>query len=186
MPLIVEDGTDISCANSYIDLEDIRTFASNRNYDISTFDDSALEGWAFRAMDYLESFRDRFKGSKTNANQDLQFPRKVNPDPIDVWTTGFRDSSQSSLIEIDGIPIPNNVIPVLVKNAQCQLVIELSRGVDLLPTTFPNKNVQKQTVGPITTVYFDNDPAPLLPAFEAFITPLLAATGGAFITTVRV
>ena len=56
MTLIVETGSIVSGANTYVDLADVRAFASARGITVST-DDTTLEQQIIKAMDYVESKR---------------------------------------------------------------------------------------------------------------------------------
>jgi len=199
--LIVEDGSGVVGANSYVALADIKAFAANRNINISAFSSLQLIGFAFTAIDYIESFRDRFQGSKTSATQNLQWPRLVMPDPALVWETAGYIAGSSSFGSsmgggafssiptqgyIDGFPVPNDVIPVQLKNAQCQLVMDQCAGVVLAPSTYPNRQVKVQQIGPLRTEYFGSDQNPWLPAFNNFMQPLLNDTQNGFLQTVRI
>jgi hypothetical protein len=191
VPLIVEDGSNVSGANTYVSLAYFKQYCLDRNIDISNFDTATLTGFAFDAMDFLESFRDRFKGVKTNPTQSTQWPRTLKPDPFTIWDqvgpqAFTADTVDVSIhVQIDGIDIADNEIPIELLKAQCQLMVERSKGVDLLPTTNPNRTVRRQTIGPITTEYFSDDTAPLLPAFDVYLYPLLSG-GTEFIKTTRI
>ena len=74
MTLIVEDGTLVANANSYVDLATARTYSIARNV-VPCADDVLLEGNLIRAMDFIESHRDDFKGWLVKETQALQFPR---------------------------------------------------------------------------------------------------------------
>lgn len=54
MALIVEDGTGVTDANTYTDLDTVRAYASARGVTLST-DDAALEAQVLRSMDYLDT-----------------------------------------------------------------------------------------------------------------------------------
>jgi len=72
MALVVEDGSIVANANSYITLAEFKSWADSRNISYSD-DDSVLESQILRAMDYFE--RLYFIGNKANENQLLQWPR---------------------------------------------------------------------------------------------------------------
>lgn len=54
MAIVVEDGTGVSGANSFVSLADARTYAADRGVTLSE-DDAALSPLLHKAMDYLES-----------------------------------------------------------------------------------------------------------------------------------
>lgn len=72
MALVIEDGSVVSGANSYVTLAEFKAWADDRNITYSDSDDT-LEGQLLRAMDYFE--RLQFIGNKANENQPLQWPR---------------------------------------------------------------------------------------------------------------
>ena len=69
MALVVEDGSVVSGANSYITLADYRAWANARGISASD-SDTVLERYVLRAMDYFEQLV--FIGNKANENQLLQ------------------------------------------------------------------------------------------------------------------
>lgn len=159
MPLIVETGTEVLNANSYVTLEEVRAFALARGFALSATD-SIVEIACIKAMDFLESFSNRFKGHKLTGTQGLQFPRGG--------------------VSIDGFLLDENVIPLQLKRAQSQLVIEIHSGVDLTPTS-DGKFLVRQKVDVIENEW---SPAsgpvqPNLTKFDMLIAPLLEnSTGG--------
>ena len=163
MTLIVEDGSGVANANSYITLAEARSYAIQRGVTLSATD-SALEVDLIKSMDYLESQRSNYKGVKTSPTYALQWPRYG--------------------VSIDGTEIASNVIPVELKNAQAQLAMAIATGVDLLPTATGAAFVVSEKVGPIETKYAENvstSGVPIVRAVDALLAPLLR-TGGALAT----
>lgn len=188
LTLTPEDGTGVSAANTYASLAEIKTYAANRGVDLSSVDGSQIIAWAFIAMDMIESFRDQFKGVKTavvdiNFEGLLQWPRAIQLSSA-VWSEF--SSLVSPNVQIDGIDVGPNEIPQLLKDAQCQLVIEQNNGISLRPTSSPNATVKLVKVGPITREFFSADNQPLIPAFDALIKPLLSDQSGEFLHSVRI
>lgn len=161
MALVIEDGTVVAGANSYVSAAEIVAYASARGVTISASD---AEMSAVLAMDYLESFRSRYKGTKVSATQPLQWPRKD--------------------VVIDGADFPSNEIPKELKSAQCQSCIEIANGFELMPST-DNFAVSMEKVDVITVQYATGGSgqspsatlpaAPKFPAVDALLRPLLAA-----------
>lgn len=112
--LVVEDGSNVTGANSYVDIDFIRGWASARMIELPASDD-AVSAMAINAMDYLEGLRSQYQGKKTYADQELQWPR--------------------SGVVIDCLPWPDDSIPKELKNAQAQLVLEQIAIPDLSPST---------------------------------------------------
>jgi len=72
MALVIEDGSIVSGANSYVTLDEYRAWANLRGITASD-SDAVLERYVLRAMDYFEQLL--FIGNKANENQLLQWPR---------------------------------------------------------------------------------------------------------------
>jgi hypothetical protein len=158
MALTIEDGTGVAGADSYVALSDVRTYAANLGYTVPTAD-ANLEVLVRKAAVYLESMRFRYLGSKIRGSGYLQWPR--------------------SGVYIDQFVVDEDVIPQELKNAQCQLAIELQ-------TTDPTATVtgfavRQKTIGPITTIYAVGDnagqPTPTMPKVEALLAPLCRSGG---------
>lgn len=166
MALVKEDGTGSDpTANTYQEVSDLRAYATARGIDLTASDDAALEVLLTKAMDYLESLRDKFKGYIANEGQPLQWPR------ADVWDVAY-----------PGALTPGDSIPSELEKAQLALALE-ARDVDLLPTRLPTDkgSVQKERVeGAVEVVY--NNPATVqhVAAFakaDALLAPLLKRNG---------
>jgi hypothetical protein len=170
MALVVEDGTGVADANSYIDLDDLEAYAAERGLTIATTD-ADNEVFILRAMDYIEARP--FQGKKYLADQALQWPR--------------------DLVYIDGYLIGVDVIPANLKKAVSQLVIEQVSGVSLYPeakTSTTVGNITRETVGPLTTEYSAMgtvaSTSPIkFASVELFLKPLLSGCGNA-LQTIRV
>ena len=131
MALIVENGTMVNGANSYVSDADYVAYASARGYTIGAFG-GAREIELIKAMDYLESYRDQFKGTKVNRDQALQWPR------VSVF--------------VDGFQIDSNSLPKELLKAQMELAYQ-SISYDLSPSgTY--QNVQSQQLGTLSISYF--------------------------------
>lgn len=75
MTLIVEDGTIVENANSYISLVEFKAYHDARGNTYSD-DDTILEQSIIKAMDYIsQRWGRRFKGSIEDTTQELDFPR---------------------------------------------------------------------------------------------------------------
>ncbi len=156
--LIIEDGSGIENANSYTDLVYARIYALNRGILLSSNDDE-LSSFSIKATDYLETLECRFQGNRSFLTQNLSFPR------TGVYLNGSED------------PLPINVIPKSLINAQIQLIIEQTNGFDLMPTVSPQDYVKKTKVGPIETEYSDPLSIGIMPVFTA-VNALLAPLFG--------
>lgn len=127
MALIVEDGSVVSNANSYISIADFETYAAARDYTIVGTSETLL----IKAMDYLEA--QSYKGIKYTSTQALQWPR------VDVV--------------IDSYLVDTDTIPTELINAQCEVAMAIDAGNDPL-LDLPRKTISEQ-VGPIAVTYAD-------------------------------
>lgn len=78
MSLIVEDGSIVPNANSYVALVEADDYFRVRNNQVwSSLDNATKESLLIQATDYIElRFGRRFLGQKKQDNQPLSFPRK--------------------------------------------------------------------------------------------------------------
>jgi len=169
MAVIVEDGSIVANANSYIDEAYARAYASARGVTLPV-DDAELDILLIKAMDYLEGKRAEYQGDKTDPlNQELQWPRTD--------------------VKIDCVEIDADFMPKELKQAQAQLSIELFNGIDIQPTQ-SGGFVKKEVVGPIETEYSEKigvSITPTITAVDALLAPLFSECGQRFsLRTLRV
>lgn len=137
MALVIEDGSVVAGANSYIDIAEAKVYAAARGVDLGV-DDALTEQRLLVSMDYLESLS--YKGYRTSPDdQELAWPR--------------------SDVVFDGRTYNANSIPNKLKHAQAQLVIELFNGVSFYSSTTANSSggelaVKKEKVDVIETEFF--------------------------------
>lgn len=180
MTLIIEDGSIVPGANSYVTAEEIIEYAEERGVSIVTGSPASpipesVDVLAIKAMDFLMLYDDKWQGYVADSDQDLAWPRKA------VYVHGQR--------------IASNVIPLRIKRAQMALAMEVHNGTILIPggSISGEAFVTREKIGPIETeyseaVYMGSNAAVGLPPYMAgimaFITPYLS-TGGR-VVTVRV
>lgn len=161
MPLIVEDGTGIEDANSFVGLDEARSLATIRGIDLSS-DDEELSKQLVQSADRINSYETQFSGHRTFAVQALAFPR----------SNAFRF----------GAVMPRDSIPREVKLAQVTVCDLISRDVEVWTTDI--SGIKEEVVGPLKTVYSDNQADsvgnPSLPQVESILNPLFANVGGFF------
>lgn len=173
MALVIEDGTGKVDSDSYVTVAEARAYASRRGTALSA-DDAEVEVQLHNGMDYLESKRALYQGSKTYPEnpQALQFPR-----------TG---------VTVDGTELAVDAIPVELKKAQCQLCVEQQKGLSLLAGS-DGRVVLREKVDVLEVQYAS--PAdfsggvggmPSYPAVDALLEPLYGPSGGFGFSTVRV
>jgi len=169
--ITVEDGSNVSDANSFVTLAEVRSYAEQRGATLPAGDD-ALAVMVIKACDYLEAQANRFQGDVANEGQALQWPR----------TGVYVGSSETELA--------SNVIPKQLKSAQCSTVLALNEGVDIMPNYSASDFVVREKVGPIETEYADPSKVgivPTLTAVEALLQPLFGTVATGFaLRTLRV
>jgi len=104
MVLIVEDGTGVADAESYVSVAALRTWATGRGYLLPT-EDAEVESLLRKACDFIE--RKSFVGTVEFTDQPLSFPRLITNSEGVAVSTG---------------------IPTRLKTAQCMLAMESMNG----------------------------------------------------------
>jgi hypothetical protein len=129
--VIVETGSIIPGATSYVSVDDFRLYATSRGVVLPVSDDEAA-ALLLKAVDFMESYSGKFLGDRVTREQPLSWPRKGAV--IENW------------------PWAETEIPRQVLNAQLALAIEINAGED--PFNPPaNLPVVGETVGPISVQY---------------------------------
>lgn len=160
MALVIEDGTVVAGANSYITVEEARTYAASRGVELPT-EDQELIPMILQAADFINAYEPKFKGKRVSAEQMMAWPRKgVN----------FYDADY-----------PDDGIPPQIRFAQLQATINVVNGVDLMPN-ITGFAVRREKVDVIEVEYAtggglnNTSTAQLTPAFpliDSTLAPLL-------------
>lgn len=135
MALVIEDGTVVTGANSYIDIPEAKAFAAARGVDLGN-DDTVTEQRLLVAMDYLESLS--YKGTRTEPDQQLLAWPRIG-------------------VTFDGRTFGDHVIPNQLKSAQAQLAIEQFNGVVIFASTSSGSGelgIKKEVVDVLETEFF--------------------------------
>ena len=137
MALVVEDGSLVSGANSYVSFADATQYLTDRGITVEV-----TEGHLLRAADYINSFAERYKGyQKTGANRTtlstMQWPRQY------VSYAGIGDCYGY---------IPDDKIPDLIIHAQIESALEIASNRDPL-STVSARQIKKQKVDVIEVEY---------------------------------
>lgn len=144
MALTVEDGTGVSDANGYIDVDFFKSYHDDRGRDYSSHADTAIEQAIVRATDYIEQrWADRFKGTRADpGEQPLSFPRdglrdrdgaKVEGVPTKLKQATAEYAWRALENEDDLWPdpeVPNNGLPVAEESAKVGSLEERTRYVE--------------------------------------------------------
>jgi hypothetical protein len=157
--LIVEDGTNVAGANTYADEATIIAYAAARGV---TIDPGEVVILAIKSMDYLET--KSYKGNPTFIDQALDFPRDN--------------------LFVEDTCLPNDTVPQSIAKAQCEGVMALKAGIELLPNRAAEAAIKVDKTGPLSTEYFGPAPiGPDLPRLQALLQPFLSV--GNFLSAFR-
>lgn len=127
MAIVVEDGSTVTGANSYVSEAELTAYASARGVTLTTDTEQLL----IRAMDYIEALS--FQGYKWTGTQPLQWPRS------NVW--------------VDGILVGADEIPDELKNGLMQTAMAIDDGND--PLQDLERQTKREQVGPLSVEYMD-------------------------------
>lgn len=125
MTIIVEDGSIVTNANSYVTEAELTAYAVARGVTISGDPEELL----IKAMDYIEGLE--FIGVKYQYDQPLQWPR--------------------AYVMLDSYWIDQDEIPQLLKDAQCESAITIDADID--PLANIDRVKQSTTVGVVSVTY---------------------------------
>lgn len=142
MTLIIEDGTLVTDANSYI--TEIEANAILAAFGFPALIPLNAEAQLMQAAQYLESFRPRYKGTTEINQQSLAWPR-----------TG---------VVIDGFDFPFDEIPIQLKRAQAIASGYVAAGKNLYANSCGQEVIQK-TVDVISVTYAESGIADAQPSF---------------------
>lgn len=163
--LIVEDGTGIANANTYVSLADAVSYLTMRGYTVPA--DAVLTSQLILAMDYL-SLQD-WIGVREFDTQSLDWPR----------------IQQQYCRCVESVPVG---IPQNLKNAQCRLTVDIAQIGDLMPTS-SGAFVTMEKVDVIETHYsekINTDASPYFPMVDSLLSSLVSSGPGLTLTTRRV
>lgn len=166
MSIIVEDGTGLSTAESYISVADATTYFSARGDTtwaaIST--DALREAYLRKATEYMtQVYRSRWEGVRYTETQALDWPREGV----------VRDSWQ---VDTDEVPVEvqRACAELALKASAAELYADLTRGV------------VREKVGPIEVEYDKASPERVrYSAIDAMLQPYLKSGGGVSVGLVR-
>lgn len=169
MTIIVEDGTVVrgspvgsADANSYVTRAELKDFAKLRGIDnVQSADGGELDDSLIKATDYMsQKFRMLWKGSRVDAFQPLDWPRR-GVDVPDFFDPFFRNVNVPVSFQ-DTQFVPLNVIPTEVKDVQIFLAIATfpsgsttSTLQELQPVI--GRTTSKEKVGSLEVNYFGAD-----------------------------
>lgn len=166
MALVVEDGTGLSTAESYMSVADATAYHLARGNAAwaGLASDTVREQKLRLASDYMvATYRERWAGWRVNSTQALDWPRYEVPMPDTVGGLVMNY-------------YPSNAVPAIVARACAELALRAIDG-DLAPDL--DAPVVREKVGPIETEYAAGArQSTTYRAIDSMLAPLFAASGG--------
>lgn len=135
MPLIVEDGTGKSNADSYVSLADARDIAASYGLSLPE-DDTAAEAALRNGALYIGLQESAMCGRRVSATQALAYPR-----------TG---------VSLYRFPVESNTIPGQLIRAQVIAAAEYGKGTDVRASTDGRAVASERVEGAVSVSYFNN------------------------------
>jgi hypothetical protein len=133
MTLIVETGSGVTGANTYISLDNFQVHCDDRNRDYSGYTDEQQEAALIMAGDYLNSLP--WKGVRTGLNNTMQWPRYGTEVGGSSWNQlQYPSSTWVGVLDADGWYLPIDAIPTQVIQAQCESAWLILTGKDMEPS----------------------------------------------------
>jgi len=159
--LTVEDGTGLSTADSYISTADALTYhAAMGNTAWAAATEAAQEIALRRAAQYLDT-EYRFRGTRRNNTQALEWPR------VD-YEDGYR---------LEAWPV------VAIENAACEAALRALS--DTLRADVSTDQITEETVGPITIKYASKSGQTRYPVVTALLRRYIIGGGSSMLRVER-
>lgn len=128
---IVEDGTGLPNANSYVSVTDFREYWSDRGVIFSTQTDEQIQQHLIKATQYIDK-NFRYIGVRPNETNALNWPR---------WYAYSEEGYVYS-------GVPNDIV-----FATCEAGALSIDGISLFTSTEKGVNEKTENVGPVQTTY---------------------------------
>lgn len=157
--ITIEDGTGVANANSYVTFAEYVAYCEDRGLvapDVEVATPLILEAALF-----LETSECKLQGHRTYPDrQALAWPRKC--------------------VKAFGVDVPDDVIPLKIKQAQMAAALASSTGLVLFPNQ-TGANITEETVGPLTTKFdatsWSGANVPVIGAVDILLKPYLVDCG---------
>ena len=135
MPLIVENGSIVLGADSYVSLTDARALAEKYGKDLPV-DDTEAEAALRNGAVYVGLQERAMCGFRVSPEQSLAYPRR------NVFAYGF--------------PVPADSIPSQIINSQVLAAVEYGLGTDVRASSDGRVTEMERVEGAVTVSYFNN------------------------------
>lgn len=109
---LLEDGTGIAGATSYVSVDEMKQYFFNQDYEYEDYTTAEIQRLLNKSTSYVDNnYRNGFPGTRLTGAQSLEFPRL-------------------GAYYIDGYTIGEDEIPTELKNAVCEMSQLISLGND--------------------------------------------------------
>jgi len=165
MALVVEDGTIVADADSYVALADATAYHAALGNSGWTGTDEVKEQALRKATMFVDNrYGARFKGTRVEKTQSLAWPR-------------------SDVADVDGFDVDDDEIPAALKKAVMEAALRVVQGTDLSPDLERGGDIKRtaSAVGPISTEVEYMDGASRTTTFtmiEDLLRPVLNTSSG--------
>lgn len=165
MAIIVEDGTIVANANSYITTDEYEAYLESLGVSITDFD--AAEVQMIKAAQFIDSHEANLKGSLTDRDQAMAYPRH------DLF--------------IDGWSWASDEIPRQVILAQLSIANDIRGGEDPYNPTVNKVTTEERVEGAVTVKYASGKPSKISKqsTSNAVMNSLLRSSGMFSVPSVR-
>lgn len=145
MALIVEDGSVVPNAESYVSVDEADSYHDSRGtVSWSTMTVTEKERALRRATDFMKGrYRSRWKGGRVHPFQALDWPRQG------VVT----DDMGSAMPPYYAFIVDYRIVPLEVKQVCAELALRAAAGPLIEDRT---QKLKEETIGPIKTIYDQN------------------------------
>lgn len=135
MSLIVEDGSIVAGADSYVSLSGARALAAKYGWELPA-DDTEAEQALRNGAGYVGLQEPAMCGRRVSAAQELAYPRQG--------------------VTLYGFPVSADSIPSQVIRAQVAAAVEYGAGTDVRATNDGRATSLERVEGAVTVEYFNN------------------------------
>lgn len=166
MALVVENGTGLSNADSYVSVGDADIyFAARNNSDWDALDTAEKEAALLYATAYIDS-KYTWPGYVYNTNQSLDWPRNSAYDDEERVLSG---------------------VPLILRNSVCELAVAHAvNGASLTQTFDRGGAVKREKVGSLEVEYMDGaGSGRSYPFIDVMLSPITATGGSNSVQIVR-
>lgn len=156
--VIVENGTNIANANSYLSVANFKIYADAHGLSYAGKTDDQIGSALIRATAWIDAtYRARWPGVRTYSTQTLQWPRKEG---IYVYGTFYPNTYLTTVTDAEGVIIAINAIPSVLVSATAEAAYrEVVTPGSLAPDMARGGAIKSVSAGSVAVEWFGAAPA---------------------------